>query len=103
LNPLTDFGFKRIFGDRELMTDFLNEIIQDVRVRSVEYKPTEQLGDWDTARKAVFDLLCTDEKGEYFLVEMQKVWQRYFVDRTLFYSSFLIRNQRPGRKAGTSN
>ncbi|MDR2041658.1 MAG: Rpn family recombination-promoting nuclease/putative transposase, partial [Tannerella sp.] len=98
LNPLTDFGFKRIFGDRELMIDFLNEVIQDVYIQNVKYKPTEQLGDWDKERKAVFDLLCTNEKGEYFLVEMQHARQRYFADRMLFYSSYLIRNQAPRKK-----
>ncbi|MDR1675392.1 MAG: Rpn family recombination-promoting nuclease/putative transposase, partial [Tannerella sp.] len=98
LNPLTDFGFKRIFGDRELMIDFLNEVIGDVHIRDVKYKPAEQLGDRDTERKAVFDLLCTSEKGEYFLVEMQNVRQRYFADRALFYSSYLIRNQAPRKK-----
>ncbi|MDR3261171.1 MAG: Rpn family recombination-promoting nuclease/putative transposase, partial [Tannerella sp.] len=32
LNPLTDFGFKKIFGDKELLIDFLNEIIQGVHI-----------------------------------------------------------------------
>jgi hypothetical protein len=36
LNSLTDFGFKRIFGDRELMIDFLNEVVQDVRIQDVK-------------------------------------------------------------------
>ena len=28
INPLTDFGFKRIFGDEEIMMDFLNDLIE---------------------------------------------------------------------------
>ena len=27
INPLTDFGFKRIFGDEEIMMSFLNDVI----------------------------------------------------------------------------
>ncbi|MDR1342679.1 MAG: Rpn family recombination-promoting nuclease/putative transposase, partial [Prevotellaceae bacterium] len=49
-------------------------------------------------RKAVYDLLCTNSKGESFLVEMQRAPQEFFVDRLLFYSSFLIRNQAPKGK-----
>jgi predicted transposase/invertase (TIGR01784 family) len=98
LNPLTDFGFKKIFGDKELLINFLNETIQQAQIVDVEYKPTEQLGDWDTERKAVLDLLCTNDKGEYFLVEMQRTMQKFFADRALFYSSFLIRSQAPKTK-----
>jgi predicted transposase/invertase (TIGR01784 family) len=98
LNPRTDFGFKRIFGDSELLISFLNEIMPEAHIQSVEYRPTEQLGDWDTERRAVYDLLCAGQNGEYMLVEMQNVRQRFFADRALFYSSCLIRSQAPKRK-----
>jgi predicted transposase/invertase (TIGR01784 family) len=98
INPRTDFGFKWFFGNSELLIDFLNGIVEDVHIRSVEYRPTEQPGVRDTERKAVYDLLCTTERGEYLLVEMQNVHQRYFADRALFYSACLIRGQAPRRK-----
>jgi predicted transposase/invertase (TIGR01784 family) len=99
INPLTDFGFKKIFGDEELMIAFLNDILHpEERITSLRYGPTEQAGDWATERKAVYDLLCTNSKGESFLVEMQRAPQEFFVDRLLFYSSFLIRNQAPKGK-----
>ncbi|MDR2814016.1 MAG: Rpn family recombination-promoting nuclease/putative transposase [Prevotellaceae bacterium] len=96
INPLTDFGFKKVFGDKELLIAFLNDIVMpENRITDVSYCPTEQLGDWESERKAVYDLLCTNEKGEAFLVEMQRAPQKFFADRLLFYSSFLIRNQAP--------
>jgi predicted transposase/invertase (TIGR01784 family) len=98
LNPLTDFGFKKVFGDKELLIDFLNGVLPEAHITDVKYQPTEHLGDWATERKAVYDLLCTNEQGEYFLVEMQRVLQKHFADRALFYSSFLIRNQAPKAK-----
>jgi predicted transposase/invertase (TIGR01784 family) len=99
INPLTDFGFKKVFGDKELLIAFLNDIvIPEEEITDVRYCPTEQLGDWESERKAVYDLLCTNEKGEAFLVEMQRARQEFFVDRLLFYSSFLIRNQAPKGK-----
>jgi hypothetical protein len=81
LNLLTDFGFKKVFGDKELLIDFLNGILSEAHITDVKYQPTEHIGDWDTERKAVYDLLCTNEKGEYFLVEMQRVLQKHFTDR----------------------
>ena len=27
IDPLTDFGFKRLFGDKDLMIDFLNGVL----------------------------------------------------------------------------
>lgn len=28
INPLTDFGFKKIFGNEDIMCDFLNDIVE---------------------------------------------------------------------------
>ena len=44
-------------------------------------------------RRAVFDLYCESETGEKFIVEMQKAKQKYFKDRSVFYSTFPIREQ----------
>ena len=44
-------------------------------------------------RKAVFDIFCENEKGEKFIVEMQKARQNFFKDRALFYSSSAIMQQ----------
>ncbi|MDL2322648.1 Rpn family recombination-promoting nuclease/putative transposase, partial [Bacteroidales bacterium OttesenSCG-928-A17] len=97
LNPLTDFGFKKLFFNelnKELLIDFLNEIIQERgRITDIQYLPTEQLGDNEENRNAIFDIFCTNEKGEYFIVELQKAKQPHFRDRSLFYSSFPIRDQ----------
>ncbi|MDR3219619.1 MAG: Rpn family recombination-promoting nuclease/putative transposase [Dysgonamonadaceae bacterium] len=84
INPLTDFGFKLLFSEeknKELLIDFLNEIIEEEGcITDIEYQPTFQLGDTMQKRKAVFDIFCRNEKGEYFIVEMQKAKQPYFVD-----------------------
>jgi len=44
-------------------------------------------------RRAIFDLYCTNEKGEQFIVEMQKAEQKFFKDRTVYYSTFPIQEQ----------
>jgi len=98
INPFTDYGFKRLFGEepsKELLLDFLNELLgeKEGKITSLTYQPTEHLPINVGNRKAIFDIYCTNEKGEKFIVEMQKVEQQYFKDRMLFYSTFPIQAQ----------
>ena len=99
LNPLTDFGFHKLFGTedcKELLIDFLNEIIREEGlITDIRYLPPEQLGNTATDRKAIFDIFCINEKGEYFVVEMQKAKQPYFRDRSIFYASQPVHRQAP--------
>ena len=102
LHPLTDFGFHKLFGTescKELLIDFLNEVIKDEgRITSIQYLPPEQWGYSRNDRRAVFDIFCTNEKEEFFIVEMQKEKQPYFRDRSIFYASLPIRRQAPRGK-----
>lgn len=98
INPFTDYGFKRLFGEepsKDLLLDFLNELLGDLegKITELTYQPTENLPVTVGNRKAIFDIYCTNEKGEKFIVEMQKVEQQYFKDRMLFYSTFPIQVQ----------
>ena len=103
IDPFTDFGFKRLFGEdcnKELLLDFLNELLhkEEGKIVSLSYLKTEKLGISEESRKAVFDIHCENEKGEKFIVELQKSKQAFFKDRTLYYSTFPIANQAvPGK------
>ena len=98
INPFTDFGFKKLFGEepnKDLLLDFLNELLKKHTgpITDLSYIKNEQLGATSLDRKAVFDLHCANEKGERFIVELQKTKQTFFKDRTIFYSTFPIREQ----------
>ena len=98
INPFTDFGFKRLFGEemnKDLLLDFLNVLLHDQQGNLVElsFMRTEKFGRTEQERKAIFDIYCENEKGEKFLVEMQKSKQAYFKDRSVYYSSFPIQEQ----------
>jgi predicted transposase/invertase (TIGR01784 family) len=98
LNPFTDYGFKRLFGEepnKDLLLDFLNELLRETEgeIKEISYLPNERLPISKDERKAIFDLYCTNEKGEKFIVELQKTKQKYFKDRTLYYSTFPIQEQ----------
>ena len=99
ISLLTDFGFKRIFGtdpNKELLINFLNSLFDGEEViKDVKYLNSENVGDVYTERKAIFDVYCENEQGEKFIVEMQNAYQTYFKDRSLFYSTFPIREQAP--------
>ena len=98
INLFTDYGFKKIFGEepnKNLLLDFLNELLRKEQgeIRDLTYLKTEQLGDTHIDRKAIFDLYCENERGEKFIVELQKSKQNFFKDRALYYSTFPIREQ----------
>lgn len=97
VNPFTDFGFKKLFGEEAnkiLLIDFLNALLpSSEKIVDLTFKNNEQLGQNDIDRKAIFDLYCENEKGEKFIVELQKAKQNYFKERTVYYSTFPIREQ----------
>lgn len=97
VNPFTDFGFKKIFGEeasKPLLIDFLNALLpEENKIVELSYKNAEQLGETDLDRKAVYDLYCENSKGEKFIVELQRAKQNYFIERTIYYSTFPIREQ----------
>ena len=105
ISLLTDFGFKRIFGtvpNKDLLIDFLNSLFEgELVVKDVTYLNSEHVGDVHTERKAIFDVYCENENGEKFIVEMQNASQQYFKDRSLYYSTFPIREQ--AQKGGLWN
>ena len=51
------------------------------------------MGTGELDRKEIFDLYCENEKGEKFIVELQKTKQSFFKDRIVYYSTFPIREQ----------
>ena len=100
INPLTDFGFKRIFGtefNKELLISFLNALFEgEQEVKDVSYLNSEVFGANEVARKAIFDVYCEAVDGSKFIVEMQNAYQEFYKDRSIYYSSFPINQQ--GRK-----
>ena len=97
INPFTDFGFKKLFGEephKELLISFLNTLLPAKhQIQDLRYTHTEHQGTTALDRKAIFDLRCVSPTGEHFLVELQKAKQNYFKDRSLYYATFPIQEQ----------
>lgn len=96
-NPYTDFGFKKLFGEeasKDLLIDFLNQLLPvHHQIGDLTFKNPENMSDTKEERKSIFDIYCTATTGERFIVEMQKAKMNFFKDRSLFYSTFPVREQ----------
>lgn len=97
INPYTDFGFKKLFGEegnKNVLVDFLNQLLPTQhQIRDLSFRSLENLPDTTEERKAFFDIHCEAITGERFIVEMQKAKVKHFKDRALFYTTFPIREQ----------
>ena len=97
VNPYTDFGFKKLFGtelNKDLLISLLNALFHGKpEITDLSYMNTEHLGEGIVDRKAVFDVYCQLTDGSRIIVEMQKAEQQYFKDRSIYYSTYPIREQ----------
>lgn len=97
INPYTDFGFKKLFGEegsKDLLIDFLNQLLPAYhQIANLAFRNSESMADLAIERKAIFDVHCIAVTGERFIVEMQKAKIKFFKDRSLFYITFPIRDQ----------
>jgi len=97
INPYTDFGFKKLFGEegnKNLLIDFLNQLLPSHhQIKDLTFQNVEQVPDTSEERKAFFDIHCKSTSGERFIVEMQKAKVDFFKDRSLYYLTYPIREQ----------
>ncbi len=102
IDPLTDFGFKKIFGsepNKDLLIAFLNELFKGRKViKDLVYNPQEHNGPSKHYRKSIFDLTCTGADDEILIIEMQRAEQQFFVDRAVFYTASKLYEQGPKGK-----
>ncbi|NEP18911.1 MAG: hypothetical protein F6J97_18765 [Leptolyngbya sp. SIO4C1] len=93
INPLTDFGFKRLFGtepNKDLLIDFLNVVLPEMhRIQDLTFHNNENIGNTPIDRKAIFDIYCESEIGEKFIVEMQRATQNYLNPLATCYLLFV--------------
>ena len=105
INTFTDYDFKKLFGEepnKDLLLDLLNVLLKEEQgeIKDLTYLKSEHLGTGELNRKAIFDLYCENERGEKFVVELQKTKQNFFKDRTVYYPPFLLESK-PNGPTGT--
>ena len=89
INPFVDRGFKILFGQessKELLIELINDLLEgEHHVEDLSYMDKEDPGETTDGRGTVFDLLCKDQDGTTFIVELQNARQTYFYERALYY------------------
>ena len=97
INPFTDVGFKRIFGQelsKPLLLHFLNSLLEgERRITNITLVDKEQVGVYDEDRSLIYDILCETETQEKIIVEMQNREHPNFKERMLYYASQAIARQ----------
>lgn len=97
LDPLSDAGFKRLFGNdapKSIVVNFLNALLRGERIiRDFEPKPITADNAYPRPGEILYDLLCVDEKGERFIVHLQRSAQETVYPSLRFHGSRLIAEQ----------
>jgi len=97
LDPKVDFLFKKIFGEnKELLISFLNSLLplkEEQEIVTIEYLSPEQVPDTILGKNSIVDVMCTDNDGRTFIVEMQSEWSNVFRKRLLVNGSKAVVKQ----------
>jgi predicted transposase/invertase (TIGR01784 family) len=92
ISLLSDYGFKATFGN-ESDTRFLKKALQalinsPVPIREVKFVKNDISALTKDSRSGIYDLACTDENGNHFIVEMQLGAYAEFIQRMKFYALY---------------
>ena len=99
LDPKNDFAFRQIFGtekNKDILIHFLNDVLsfpQNGKIREVTFLKTVQDPEIASKKQSIVDVLCKDEKGVQYIVEMQVARVEGFVKRAQYYAAKAYSNQ----------
>jgi predicted transposase/invertase (TIGR01784 family) len=97
INPFTDIGFKRIFGQefsKPLLLHFLNNLlVGEKEIVDITFLDKEQPAIYADDRSLIYDIYCKTTDGEHIIVEMQNKDQPFFKKRSIYYVSEAISRQ----------
>ena len=95
LNPFVDWGFKHLFGtekSKKNLIGFLNFLLglEEHPIIDLRYLNNESIPLDKDGRECIFDILCEDDKGEKYLIEVQNAGIGYMHNRMVYYACRLI-------------
>jgi predicted transposase/invertase (TIGR01784 family) len=94
VSMLSDYGFKATFGN-QTNTDFLRKALQALinsptPIQEVTFIQNEMHALTIDSRAGIYDVFCTDERGNQFIVEMQLGVYPEFIHRMKFYALYRL-------------
>ena len=97
INPFTDTGFKILFGQelsKPLLIDFLNNLLAGKdKVVDLKFLDKERQRIFKDDRGLIYDIYCDTDDGRKIIVEMQNKSQKYFIERSIYYTSQAVSRQ----------
>ena len=93
LDPKNDIAFKKIFGtekNKDILIHFLNDILVKQgsnTIKEVSFLNPVQNPEIALKKQSIIDVLCKDDKGSMFIVEMQVAKIRGFEKRAQYYAA----------------
>lgn len=96
IDPTTDVGFKRLFGDKRNLINFLNIIFRGRKnIVDLTYRDTERVRAAEDIGTVIFDLMVETISGEEIIIEMQTTSHSNLKKRMLYYASRVISDKAP--------
>ncbi len=105
LDPKNDVAFKKIFGtekNKDILIHFLNDMLtfkEKMPIVDVTFLKTVQDPETAALKTSIVDILCKDENGSQYIVEMQVAKERGFEKRAQYYAAKAYISQ--SHKGGT--
>lgn len=97
LNPKIDLVFKKIFGteqNKNVLKSLINSVLpQDEQIVEVTLKNPYNEANFVGDKLSVVDIKATDEKGQWYDIEIQVKEQKYYGRRAIFYHSEIYSSQ----------
>ena len=93
LDPKNDLAFKRVFGtekNKDILIHFLNDILTHPHIgaiKDVTFAPSVQVPEIIAHKQSIVDVLCQDQNGFQYIVEMQVGAAAGFRQRAQFYAA----------------
>jgi predicted transposase/invertase (TIGR01784 family) len=93
LDPKNDFAFKQILGtdkNKAILIHFLNDMLKAFvrhKIETVSFLKTVQDPEIASKKQSIVDVLCVDEIGDQYIVEMQVARNTHFVKRAQYYAA----------------
>lgn len=93
LDPKNDVAFKKIFGsekNRDILIHFLNDMLvfkERKPIVDVQFLRTVQDPDIAAKKTSIVDIMCTDQAGNHYIVEMQVAKEKGFTKRAQYYAA----------------
>ena len=99
MDPKSDTGFKKLFGNEnhtDIIKSFLNTMLNRTgndAIQTISFAKTENLRHPVEGKQTFLDMHAIDGYGHHYIIEMQNKYQKFYIERTQYYSSFVFSEQ----------